>query len=282
MINKTPDIMELVTDRDPSIVFLQETWLKTKKSNVTALVKDYGYVLVHNIRKNRKKDSGGGVGILLKKEMKYKRLRHRQFTSFEHIIVKISVGKSKSLLLISIYRVLFVPVTVFLEEVVELFENLVTLKDDIILAGDVNIHMETSESYASRFKEILDNFNIVQHVHFPTHIQGHTLDIIATFGENPNITGIESTQYNVSHHRLVDFQLSISPEPKAIKEVMSRNLKNVDMERFMKEVTKRLQISEAGFGENMKLYNTVLGDLVETEAPLQKREIKIVKSAPWF
>ena len=32
MVNKTPDIMEHIIDRDPSIVFLQETWLKTNRS----------------------------------------------------------------------------------------------------------------------------------------------------------------------------------------------------------------------------------------------------------
>ena len=122
---------------------------------------------------------------MLKNDIKYKPINDCQYTSFEHIVLKISIGSSKSLLLVSIYCVLFVPVTTFLEEIVKLFENLVSLKDDIILAGDVNIHMETNEGYATKFKDILHDFNIVQHVQFPTHIQGHTLDIIAKFGQSP-------------------------------------------------------------------------------------------------
>ena len=74
MVNKTPQIMEHLIDRDPDIVFLQETWLKSSRSNVTAQVKEYDYVLLHNIRKKREKNLGGGVGILLKKKAKYKRL----------------------------------------------------------------------------------------------------------------------------------------------------------------------------------------------------------------
>ena len=282
MINKTPEIMELVIDRDPSIVFLQETWLKTNKSYVTALVKDYGYVLVHNIRKNRKKITGGGVGILLKNNVKFKRIKHKQFESFEHVIVKISIGSSETLLAVSIYRVLFVPVTVFLEEIVQLFENLVALKNDMILAGDINIHMDTNESYTNKFKEILNDFNIKQHVHFPTHIQGHTLDVVATFGENPIVSGVEASPYDVSHHHLLDFKISVKPELKAVKEVMCRNVKNVDMEKFIDEVKERIQITDCGFGENMRLYNTELADLVDREAPLQKRSIKVVTAAPWF
>ena len=282
MINKTSEIMELVTDRDPSIVFLQETWLKTNKSNVTALVKDYGYVLVHNIRKNRKKIIGGGVGIMLKNDVKYKRIKHKEYDSFEHVIVKINVGNSKSLLAVSIYRVLFVSVTTFLEEIVQFFENLVSLKDDIILAGDVNIHMDTNESNTIKFKEILNDFNIEQHVHFPSHIQGHTLDIIATFGEGPHISGVEASPYDVSHHHLIDFKVSVSPEHKAVKEVWCRNLKNVDMVKFMEEVQERIQITDSGFGENIGLYNTVLADMVDRLAPLQKKSIKVVSAAPWF
>ena len=63
---------------------------------------------------------------------------------------------------------------------------------------------------------------------------------------------------------------------------MSRNLKNVNMERFMNEVKNKIQMTDTDFGKNVSLYNTMLGDLVELEAPLQKRLIKVVKSAPWF
>ena len=96
MINKTPGIMEHVIDRDPSIVLLQETWLKTKRSNVTALVKEYGYVLLHNPRKGREKNNGGGVGIMVKKDMKYKPITHGQFSSFEHKIIKLSIEQPVS------------------------------------------------------------------------------------------------------------------------------------------------------------------------------------------
>ena len=274
--------MEHLLDRDPSIVFLQETWLKTNRNNVTALVKEYDYVLLHNIRKNRGKEKGGGVGILLKKDIKYKRLNHSQFTSFEHIIVRVYLENNKSLLLISIYRVLFVPVNVFMEEIVKLFEQLIALKDNIILAGDVNIHMDTTELYSKKFKDILGTFNIIQHVDFPTHIQGHTLDIIATLGEHPTISNIQSNEYDVSHHSLVDFQAVIKPEVKVEKQISCRNLKGIDTETFMKEVVEKIDVSAQTFGDNMRIYNTVLGELLDKHAPMKTRSIKIVPTAPWF
>ena len=105
-------------DRDPSVVFITETWLKTEKNHVTSLVKDYGYILLHNRRKNRAKELGGGVGILLKIGIDYKKMDFKQHSSFELFVVKIFLNGEKSLSLACIYRVLFVPVTVFLEEIV--------------------------------------------------------------------------------------------------------------------------------------------------------------------
>ena len=67
--------MEHLMDRNPSIVFLSETWLKSNNNNdVTAVVKTYGYTLLHNRRKDGEKVLGGGVGILLKTGMSYKQL----------------------------------------------------------------------------------------------------------------------------------------------------------------------------------------------------------------
>ena len=282
MVNKTPDIMEHLLDRDPSLVFLSETWLKSNRNNVTALVKDYGYILLHNRRKNREKATGGGVGILLKMDLKYKQVPHKQFSSFEHIIIRIPVTGRTSLLLVSIYRVLFVSTAVFLDEIVTLFEMLVTMKDNFILAGDVNIHMDEDYIYANRFKDILNTFNMVQHVDVSTHRQGHTLDIVVTFGDNPIITNIESNEYDISHHSLVDFHAAIVPEVKHEKEITYRKWKDIDPEQFKKDVSEKTALTSESFGENMRTYNKVLTEILEEHAPVKSRIIKVVPNAPWF
>ena len=118
MVNKTPVIMEHIKDRDPGIIFLTETWLKSEKSDITALIKTYGYILLHNRRKNRTKEIGGGVGIMLKSNYLYKHLKFKQFSSFEMTILKVSLQRNKYILLVCIYRVLFIAASIFLEEIV--------------------------------------------------------------------------------------------------------------------------------------------------------------------
>ena len=88
MNNKLPDLMEHLIDNKPDVIFLTETWLTSEKNNITAEVRDYGYVLLHKIRKNREKDRGGGVGTLVKSSIVGK-----QLVSKDYIIIKIYIIK---------------------------------------------------------------------------------------------------------------------------------------------------------------------------------------------
>lgn len=283
IVNKTEIIMEHLLDRNPEIVFLSETWMKADKDNVTALVKTFGYTLVHNRRKNRQKELGGGVGFLLNSRLQYKRINQKDFSSFEHITIKLLVKNGTSVILVSIYRVLFVPVTIFLEEIIELFEILLTLSEYIIIAGDINIHMEENELYSNRFKDILGTFNITQHVDLPTHVHGHTLDVILTFSENPHISNLSSEEYDVSHHFLIDFYMDIIPEKIKYKTISFRNTKNINVDQMKNTITDRLHISDDNtFKDSINCYNRVLQNLLDEHAPLKSREIKIVPDAPWF
>ena len=115
---------------------------------------------MHNRRKNRLKEIGGGVGILLKLSIGSKHIKSKEYSSFELTVVKVFLTNEKSLTLVCIYRLLFVSITVVFEELVQMLENLITSKDIIILAGDVNIHTETTDVHSRQFSEVLDMFNI--------------------------------------------------------------------------------------------------------------------------
>ena len=96
--NKLPDLMEHILDRDSDVVFLTETWLKDDKNAITAEIKTYGYRLLHNRRKDREKERGGGVGILVRSTLVAKQLSVKHFQSFEHTVVKMPLAKKNTLL----------------------------------------------------------------------------------------------------------------------------------------------------------------------------------------
>ena len=54
-----------------------------------------------------------------------------------------------------------------------------TYKEEGIFCGDYNFHVNDPEdNKANTFKEILDMFELVQHVRESTHREGNTLDLI--------------------------------------------------------------------------------------------------------
>ena len=49
----------------------------------------------------------------------------------------------------------------------------------LLINGDLNFHMDVSDNVnASAFRDLLESAGLKQHVSFPTHRCGHTLDLI--------------------------------------------------------------------------------------------------------
>ena len=204
--------MEHILDLDADIIFLTETWLESENNSITAEVKSYGYKLLHDRRKDRDKEKGGGVGILVKASVKAKQSSVKHYLSFEHSIVKLPLAAKKFMILICIYRLQWVPVTTFLDQLADLLDLHTISNENFVIAGDINIHAEADSVESNKLKEILDIYDLKQHITEATHRKGHTLDVVMTPNREPflkkdaNIIDID-----LSDHFLVDFSILCSP-----------------------------------------------------------------------
>ena len=180
LCNKLPDLMEHILDNNPDIVLLTETWLGSDKNSITAEIKTYGFELFHDRRKNRAKEKDGGVGVMVKANKSAKQVAVKQYSTFEHTIVKLSRKNSKILFIITIYRLQSESISIFFDEFAELLDLYAVSNEDFVIAGDVNIHVETDSLYSTKFREVLNLYNLKQHVQGPTHREGHTVDVIIT------------------------------------------------------------------------------------------------------
>ena len=90
------------------------------------------------------------------------------------VMVELKLTNNTKLVVVSIYRLLFISQGTFLEEFEDLLEMLSVMKEDWIIVGDVNFHLETDYD-AALFKETLMTFNLLQYVNFPTHVHKDTL-----------------------------------------------------------------------------------------------------------
>ena len=88
----------------------------------------------------------------------------------------------------------------------------------------------------------------------------------------------------MSDHFLVDFNILLQPNVREMKNITYRSIRNVDAEKFHREVKERLDALPPTNSviEKVNGYNSVLSKLVEEHAPLRTKKIKVVPEAPWF
>ena len=276
--------MEHLLDGNPDIILLTETWLNSEKNSITADIKDYGYVLYHKIRKKREKDRGGGVGSMVRSEIKCKPIPSKEYHSFECCVTRVPLKSNKYLLLIVVYRLQFVPVAEFLDEFNELLEVFTVLHEDFVIAGDVNIHVETEESSAGKFNKLIEDYDLKQHVVGPTHIKGHTIDVVITPNKDTYVTELIVRQIEPHHHFLIEFNISASADSCSTKLITYRDTKNIDSSAFKEELTVKLQGRKEtmDMAEKMSEYNSIVSEMLDKYAPIKRKEIKIIPAAPWF
>jgi len=69
----------------------------------------------------------------------------------------------------------------FFDDFCDLLERLSTLSAPLMIAGDLSIHVDdATDTHASKLSDILSCRSLHQHVYSPTHVHGHTLDLLIT------------------------------------------------------------------------------------------------------
>ena len=283
MNNKLPDIMEHILDHNSDIVFLTETWLQSDENAITAETKTYGYELLHNRRKDREKERGGGVGVLVRDNISAKQLKAKHYSSLEHTVVQIRLCNKRSLFVISVYRLQEVAVSTFLEDFTDLLNDYTIPNEHFIIAGDLNIHMETDNASSNKFDDLIDMYDLKQHVEMPTHIKGHILDVVITPNKN-SLRNLRVTSYDLSHHSLIDFDSAFELESTKEKHKITYRSKNVDRVAFTKDINDKLLALPLtnDLSERITNYNTALAEVVNKHAPILSKTITVVPDTPWF
>ena len=130
-------VLQTLIDSDIHTACITETWLNNGHDHILALLDSYGFSISHSFRASRK---GGGVAILVKKELKLKKLtRNLVFDSFEwHGIRYLS---KRTVCVLCIYIKQEFSLILFLEELDKLLTSVCgNTSDHVLLTGDFNVH----------------------------------------------------------------------------------------------------------------------------------------------
>lgn len=90
---------------------------------------------------------------------------------------------SQHIHLIVIYRPPYtdnhpVMTSVFLTEFAEFLESVILSTDPLLITGDFNIHVDNLDTI--KLLELFQSTGLERHVNVPTHVGGHSLDLIVT------------------------------------------------------------------------------------------------------
>src|SRR6267154_3292852 len=87
--------------------------------------------------------------------------------------------------ILTTYRLPSSSTTLFKVKFSILLEDLISSPSELIISDDFNFHVDDATSPpATSFLALFDIFGLSQFVSFPTHLAGHTLDLITRYSSS--------------------------------------------------------------------------------------------------
>ena len=177
--NKVHQIMDYLSDNDIDLATVTESWLTAENNSVTAVIKDYGYELLHVYRADRR---GRGVAILYKNSLVIKPVKDRlSVESFEYYCCGLKLTKDLDVKIICHHRAGSPNsgASNFINELEAVIGKHYGPNDVCIITGDFNNYYELDNSSKNYLWSSTSSFGLEQLVPCtPTHVDGHTLDLL--------------------------------------------------------------------------------------------------------
>ena len=133
------------------------------------------------------------------------------------------------------------------------------------------------------FHSLINSFDLIQKVNFPTHIHGHTLDQVLTKSNNDNISNVRTTDA-FSDHFSVSFSLNFLTHSSQNNATVSfRKYHKIDKEKMKADLLASELINNPSKEPDTlyKQYHTTLSTLINKHAPLHTKHTKAKYVPGW-
>ena len=288
MRNKLDNITELISEHDLDILCVTETWLLICDVDIVKAALHENYDMFHVSRSDDGR--GGGVAVIYRRGLSSVKLMCREhFASFEHIEVLVH-----HMSVVTRIAVVYRPGHAgtdreFLNDFNVFLDALLNMTERSLICGDFNYWIDNplGKPYSREFITLLDINNIANSVVGPTHVSGHTLDLVLspTTSDFVREVDVYPVDLRLSDHFLVVFALVHPKVPSISKEVRFRNYRNVDKIAIVRDVGTELRaINTAGFSssEMERCYNQVMHQTENLYCPEINKTIPVRDGSPWF
>ena len=179
MRNKLDDVVEFLFEHDLDIFCITETWLLESDTDVVKAALPRSFTMLQIPRPDDGR--GGGVAIIYKRGLSSAKLvQGDHFASFEYMEVVVHHASQVTRMGI-VYRPGH-PGTdrEFLSEFDIFLDTFLTKNGRLLICGDFNYWVDnpSGKPYSVEFVNMLNTNNLVNSVAGPTHVSGHTLDLV--------------------------------------------------------------------------------------------------------
>jgi exonuclease III len=284
--NKWDSIIDYILENDLDIFAITETWISPCNANDHILSDlPLGYSFSQVPRSTRR---GGGVAIFYRDFLNP--VIQPQFTasSFESLEAVITID-SHCLRLVVLYRP--PPSTkngltkgLFYQEFANFLELNTSSSCKLIIVGDFNFHWDSSDNQDTRhIRDMIDSFNLTQHVSEPTHNSGHILDWVISRSDDSIVSNVE-VSIPISDHHCINATLNLKRPPLPKKTVSFRQYKKIDKQDFQSDLEKADLITTPAdtLDELIHQYNKSLTELIDKYAPLKSKTVTVRPNTPWY
>ena len=134
------------------------------------------------------------------------------------------------------------------------------------------------------FLDLLSSMGLHQHIDFPTHTSGNTLDLLISRTLNSDLIQDVRPGTYFSDHCLALFTINISVPQLSRKKVSFRKTKVIDITAFMEDLSasRLCQDPPSEPVELVNCYNTTLAGLLDRHAPLKTKTVTVRLQVPWY
>jgi hypothetical protein len=280
LVRKDVLVGQLLREQKVDFAILTETWYSDEKQYQfeTSDLNQNGYKISVSNRQNR---IGGGVALTCRSGVNMRRLLSGAKSSFEYGVWQL-IFKSITIHCVGIYRPpsLATP-NQFVTEFFQFLEDIVPKYLNLMIMGDFNLHIHDDSSAVSEFNNSLFALGLLQHVDFPTHVHGHSLDLVITeLANGVDLLSCEPGPF-LSDHCAVKVVTRVKKENIVSKSISFRHFKDMDNEGFANDLN-QMTICTDSVENFVDQFETEIEKLLNTHAPM-KEKIQICRAPkPWF
>ena len=121
----------------------------------------------------------------------------------------------------------------FLDQVSELVQDLFTNHKNLVLLGDLNVHINRLDNQDTQsYLDTMEALELVQHIDQQTHQLGNTLDLVYIKSLEPIRIYHAFTSNYISDHHLVGIELQMKKQLVSIESSKTRSYKDFNPSDF--------------------------------------------------